>query len=48
MDRLDMLSSAARRAQIVNRAFGSSMSPMEIDRTFADEDIDLLALLPQE
>lgn len=48
MDRLELLSAAARRAQIVNRAFSSAMSPMEIALAFADEDIDLLALLPTE
>lgn len=44
MDRLRLLSNAAHRTRTVNRAFGSQLSPSEIESQFADEDIDLLIL----
>lgn len=42
IERIALLTHAASRARSVNEVFGSSMSPFEIARTFADEDIDIL------
>lgn len=44
IDRIELLAHTANRAHTVNRAFGSQLSPFDIARQFADEDIDLLIL----
>ena len=42
IDRMSTIMRMAQRARIVNEALHTSMTPFEIDRDFADEDIDLL------
>jgi hypothetical protein len=42
MDRIELLSSAAHRTRRVNELFGTCLTPAEVARDYADEDIDLL------
>lgn len=44
MDRLALLTRAAHRTRTLNQAFGSQLSPFEVESQFADEDVDLIVL----
>lgn len=44
MDRLALLSTTANRTRVINEAFGTHLTPAEIARTYADEDIELLLI----
>jgi hypothetical protein len=42
MERISRVTAMAERTRVLNRALGTSLSPDEIDRMFATEDIDLI------
>ena len=42
MDRIELLTRASYRTRRVNELFGTHMTPAEVARDYADEDIDLL------
>jgi hypothetical protein len=42
IDRLSLLTNAAHRTRLINELFGTHLTPAEVARDFADEDIDLL------
>lgn len=45
--RIDSLAYRAWRCRVVNRAFGSSLTPDQAEQMIADEDITLLAALAE-
>jgi hypothetical protein len=42
MDRVLLLASAANRARRINELFGTHLTPSELDRMYASEDVDIL------
>jgi hypothetical protein len=42
MDRVLLLASAANRARRINELFGTHLTPFELDRMYASEDVDIL------
>jgi hypothetical protein len=42
MDRVLLLASAANRARRLNELFGTHLTPAELDRMYASEDVDIL------
>jgi hypothetical protein len=42
MDRVLLLASAANRARRINELFGTHLTPAELDRMYASEDVDIL------
>jgi hypothetical protein len=45
MDRVLLLASAANRARRINELFGTHITPAELDRMYASEDVDILTRL---
>lgn len=44
MDRMRLLSGASHRTRRLNELFGTHLTPAEVARDYADEDIDLLLM----
>jgi hypothetical protein len=42
MDRVLLLASSANRARRINELFGTHLTPAEMDRMYASEDVDIL------